>query len=117
MACRVLITGDVSTEVEATLQLPRCAVLQVGHHGSRTSTGDALLTAVAPELAVIPVGRDNTYGHPAAAPLQRLLDRAIDVLRTDLHGTVELTWHGDEITVRTHRYGEGWSSPAPARGR
>ena len=49
----------------------RVDLLKVGHHGSRGSTGDEWLDALAPAVAVISVGR-NDYGHPAPATLARL---------------------------------------------
>ncbi len=70
----------------------RADVLKVPHHGGRTSSSIDFLMAVAPELAVISVGNDNSYGHPHAEVLQRYSDLKIPVWRTDLQGTMELTW-------------------------
>jgi len=111
--CRALLMADVSIHAEAVMldRLPACAVLQVGHHGSATSTSDALLDRVQPTLALVPVGRGNTYGHPTADALDRLSDHHVPTLRTDLLGTIELEWRGDHIVMRTHRYGIGWSEP------
>src|SRR5690606_35369677 len=66
----------------------RAQVLKVGHHGSSTSTGDALLAATQPALELIPVGRQNRYGHPAPDVLARLQRRGIGVLRTDERGAI-----------------------------
>ena len=63
-------------------------VLIVGHHGSRYSTGYALLEKTRPEIAIISVGEDNLYGHPTDETLQRLREAGCVVYRTDLHGTV-----------------------------
>ena len=88
----VLITGDMGGEVEELLlahaQLPDVEVLAVGHHGSATSTTQALLEAVRPELAVISVGLDNRYGHPDPGTLERLAAAGAEIYRTDLQGTV-----------------------------
>ena len=65
-----------------------CDVLKVGHHGSHTSTSDALLAAATPDIAVISCGEDNEYGHPHRETLQKLYERGIDVYRTDEEGTV-----------------------------
>lgn len=113
--CRVLLMADVSVNAEAVMldRLPACAVLQVGHHGSATSTSDALLDRVRPSLALVPVGRGNTYGHPTADALDRLSGHRVPSLRTDLLGTIELEWRGEEVLLRTHRYGAGWSAPRP----
>ncbi len=88
----VLVTGDMSAETEEiladTYALPDIELLIVGHHGSRYSTGEALLDAVTPEIAVISVGADNPYGHPTETVLERLSERGIAVYRTDLQGRV-----------------------------
>ena len=60
----------------------------MGHHGSATSTTQALLEAVRPELAVISVGLDNRYGHPDPGTLERLAAAGAEIYRTDLQGTV-----------------------------
>ena len=90
--CDILITGDRSTAGERELMrhvdLPDLEVLIVGHHGSRYSTGYALLEKTRPEIAIISVGEDNLYGHPTDETLQRLREAGCVVYRTDLHGTV-----------------------------
>ena len=89
--CDILITGDRGSLGEQLLlhraQLPELEVLIAGHHGSATSTGEALLAATRPENVLISVG-DNSYGHPAIALLQRLQTFGCKVYRTDLYGTI-----------------------------
>ena len=89
----VLITGDISSGAErdfiAYAALPDVEVIIAGHHGSKYSTCEEYLDAVAPEIAVISVGH-NSYGHPTDEVLKRLTDRDIVVLRTDLQGNVSL---------------------------
>jgi len=88
----VLLTGDMGSEVEQILlehaELPDTELLVVGHHGSRYSTSEELLAAVRPDGAVISVGKDNRYGHPAQETLERLENAGADIYRTDLQGTV-----------------------------
>ena len=90
--CAILITGDRNRETEGLLMdhydLPHLDVLVVGHHGSKTSTGEALLLKTTPEYAVISVGKDNPYGHPSREVLERLHKYNCTVLRTDLYGTI-----------------------------
>lgn len=91
-----LLTGDLEQAGERRLlaAVPRhllhADLLKVGHHGSRTSTGEALLDAVAPRLAWISAGRDNRYGHPSREVLDRLHRRGVRVLRTDRDGQIRL---------------------------
>lgn len=89
-----LITGDMPMEEEARLMaresLPDVEVLVAGHHGSKHSTGEALLEQVRPEIAVISVGRNNSFGHPTQEVLDRLDDVGAEVYRTDANGTITL---------------------------
>lgn len=88
----ILITGDIGSQTETALHiaytLPDIEILFVGHHGSRFSTGTILLDKATPEIAIISVGLNNSYGHPSSEVLQKLEDRDITVYRTDLQGTV-----------------------------
>ena len=90
--CDILITGDRSASGERELMreisLPDLEVLIVGHHGSRFSTSNALLELTSPEIAIISVGADNAYGHPAEETLDRLRENGCEIYRTDQHGTV-----------------------------
>jgi competence protein ComEC len=90
-AFAALFLGDAPMAVEDALVDRHgsglgATVLKVGHHGSRTSTGDRLLEATRPTIALIPVGRRNRYGHPNAGVLQRLGRHEVRVLRTDESG-------------------------------
>jgi len=90
--CDILITGDRSDNGEELLmlqtELPLLDVLVVGHHGAASSTGEALLAATQPRLALISVGRNNSYGHPAQSVLDRLTAWGCRIRRTDLEGTI-----------------------------
>jgi competence protein ComEC len=76
-------------------------VLKVGHHGSDTSTTPELLAVVNPQLAVISVGEDNRFGHPAPEVIARLEDRigAENIYRTDEKGTMEFITDGGRLWV------------------
>jgi competence protein ComEC len=90
-----LLLGDAPTSVEDALvarygPAMRAQLIKVGHHGSRTSTGDSLLAAARPVLALIPVGRRNRYGHPAPDVVRRLELHGVRILRTDDGGSIEV---------------------------
>ena len=97
----ILITGDVNMEMERRLvkygNLPDIEVLVAGHHGSHYSTGDVLLTAVLPELVLISVGADNSYGHPHEEAITRMEAAGAVVWRTDWQGDLIVT--SEEVWV------------------
>lgn len=88
----VLITGDADAFVEKMLikyqPIPDIELLVVGHHGSKNSSCDEFLRAVAPELALISAGANNSYGHPDPGTLERLEGLGTEIHRTDREGTV-----------------------------
>ena len=90
--CAILVTGDRSWMGELLLlreaELPKVDLLIAGHHGSKNSTSEELLRVVSPETVFISVGKDNSYGHPAEALLERLMNFGCRVYRTDLHGNL-----------------------------
>jgi len=87
---KILLTGDAEKKTEIQLinaQADLSAqILQVGHHGSKTSTSAEFIQAVRPQIAVIQVGKDNRYGHPHQEVLDRL--KNIKIFRTDLDGDI-----------------------------
>ncbi|MCB2297074.1 ComEC/Rec2 family competence protein [Clostridium tagluense] len=73
-------------------------VIKIGHHGSKTSTGQKFLEKVNPEYAVISCGKGNTYGHPQQETMTLLKSKNIPVYRTDEVGTIIATSDGKTIT-------------------
>jgi len=63
-------------------------ILDVGHHGSTTSTGQPLINATQPSYAIIQVGMNNRYGHPHSAITRRLDNAGVTTLRTSLYGDI-----------------------------
>ena len=107
---KVMVTGDLLEEDElqmieyyAGTDTLTCDVLQIAHHGSKTSTSEAFLDAASPQIAVIQAGRDNLYGHPHKQTLERLEKRGIKVFRTDLNGAVGLDIKNGRIMVDLFR--------------
>jgi competence protein ComEC len=102
----LLLTGDVAGDEERSLRVTRSFVLKVPHHGSRSSSGSALLAATAPGLAVISVGAHNPFGHPHPEVVDRYRRAGALVLRTDRDGTVDVATDGRGVWVRTAGEGE-----------
>jgi len=103
---RFLLAGDAEADVEERLVargLPAVDLLKAGHHGSRTSTTDALVAATRPRVAAISVGAQNDYGHPSREVLARLVAAGATVLRTDLLGTIDVALDARGVEVRTER--------------
>jgi competence protein ComEC len=98
----LLLPADAESNVTAPLDLPPVEALKVAHHGSEDPGTPDLLARLHPRIAVIEVGRGNTYGHPRPSILAAL--RTVPaVYRTDRDGTVRLTVHAGRMTVRTAR--------------
>jgi len=83
----ILFMGDSEIVAENNIN-ERIDILKVGHHGSETSTGEAFLDRVKPQIAVISVGKNNSYGHPKKMIVDRLVYRRIEIRRTDLEGDI-----------------------------
>lgn len=97
-----MLTGDAPQDVENYLVAKdgenlKSTVLKVGHHGSRTSSGEDFLKMVSPEFAVVSTGKNNRYGHPHQEVLDILNKLHIAILRTDTDGTI--ICKGDERSV------------------
>ena len=99
----VLITGDADEYVEKMLvkyfAIPDIELLVVGHHGSASSTCMELLARTSPELGIISVEEDNSYGHPDPDTLERLRRAGVEVHRTDLEGTVTVAVRGEAVGI------------------
>jgi competence protein ComEC len=100
---RLLLTGDMEPESQEAMRrsLPdlRVDVLKVPHHGSRYQDPQFLHDLRA-RLAVVSVGRDNGYGHPARETLRVLDDAGTVVRRTDEAGDIAVLVQGGQLTVR-----------------
>lgn len=88
-----LFTGDIGkneeTELIQTYPDLSIDILKVAHHGSNTSTDSNFLRAIAPEWALISVGKDNSYGHPGQEVIRALKEENLTILRTDNDGAVQ----------------------------
>jgi competence protein ComEC len=96
--------GEVAQDTLAAhiIDLPTVDVLKVAHHGS-ADTSAALTSRLHPSIALIGVGADNGYGHPARSALSQLARIGAQIERTDRSGMVVLGRQGDRIAVYTDR--------------
>lgn len=97
----LLLPGDLEPPAQQALllshpELPRVDVLKVAHHGS-AHQDSALLRAVRPRFALVSVGRDNPYGHPAPRTVDALAGEGAVVLRTDRNGAIAVTGAGSAL--------------------
>lgn len=87
-----LFTGDSEREVEEKIlkenKNMKINILKVGHHGSDTSSSEKFIQTVAPEISIISVGKDNSYGHPDQDILDRLEEVGSKIYRTDEVGNI-----------------------------
>ncbi|CAL9452504.1 ComEC/Rec2 family competence protein [Streptomyces sp. enrichment culture] len=102
---RLLLLGDLEPPAQRELaRSPAAAalegvdVLKVAHHGS-AHQDFAFLRRLAPRLALISCGEDNTYGHPAPGTLAALRAQGATLLRTDRDGAVAVAGTGKELRV------------------
>ena len=101
----LLLSGDIEAAQEAAL-LARAApalrsqVLLVPHHGSRTSSTEPFIAAVAPGTALVQAGYRSRFGHPAPEVQARYRALGVDLLRSDRCGA----WIWDAAgATRCHR--------------
>ena len=99
-----LFTGDAEHDEIARIlnaaPLGPLDVLKVGHHGSRNALTADQVDALKPRIALIGVGANNRYGHPAPETLDLLETRETAVFRTDINGTVTCTFTPNGISVK-----------------
>lgn len=96
---QILLTGDIEREVEWRLvgqgQLPDSVrLLQVPHHGSRTSSTQEFVTRLAPEYAVVSASYLGRHGHPHTEVVQRYEEQGTRVLNTADSGALVFEWYG-----------------------
>lgn len=88
---RLLFTGDASPFVMSRLSnssINKIDILKIPHHGSKNGLNKKFLDLADPKVAVISVGKNNSYGHPSDIVLDMLKAKNINIRRTDLEGDV-----------------------------
>ena len=94
-----LFMGDLEAKQEKNLlelePLLAAFALQIGHHGSKTSSSWDFLAQVQPKMTFISAGKNNSYGHPHPETLAKLwliLPDTTQIYRTDRDGSVRVEW-------------------------
>lgn len=102
---RVLLTGDaeIKNEQNFARTLGKIDVLQVGHHGSKTSTGEFLLAQTRPDISVISSGRWNQWKFPHSSVVARLKQYQSEVENTAISGQIRLQFFEHQIKMQRAR--------------
>jgi competence protein ComEC len=118
-----LFTADIETSTIARLQHDPWfsgRVVKVPHHGGRSSLHEGWIAGAPPEVAVISVGRANSYGHPTAPVLDAYRRQGSRILRTDRNGAIQIVakLSSSDLMIRSARgdliqpVAFGWAMPA-----
>lgn len=99
-----LFTGDAEYISEKEMldndyKILKADVLNLGHHGSSTSTSEEFFRAVDPDYGVISAGEGNSYGHPHWEIIELLESNNIEYYRTDLDGTIIFSSDGENMSI------------------
>ena len=95
----MLLTGDIEEvaekqilqEYKNNLTILNSIILKVGHHGSKTSSTQEFINQIKPRIALIGVGKNNTFGHPNEEIIERLKNYGTRIYRTDEMGEIQIT--------------------------
>lgn len=92
----LLLAGDIEKEEEQEFikKYPNLKVniFKANHHGSKTSNTKAFLRSIQPQIAIVSSKKDNHFGHPHLSVLNNFQELSINLLRTDIHGTISFSF-------------------------
>jgi competence protein ComEC len=101
----ILMTGDVEKEGEAAILAAKSQVsadvVKVPHHGSRTSSTPAFVSATHPGLAIVSVGLTSVFGHPHAEVVERWRNSGAVLMTTGQRGAITVSTDGEDLRVDT----------------
>ena len=87
----IFAAGDLEPPVQEIITsnplLNKVDIYKLCHHGSMYQYFP-MLDRISPSVALISVGKDNSYGHPAPETIGEFMRRGIKVLRTDQSGGI-----------------------------
>jgi len=97
-----LFVGDAHLKMENYLvarwrNFLTADVLKIGHHGSKTSSGENFINFVMPTISLVSAGEKNKFGHPSQDVLQRLKNIDSKISRSDYEGAVILQSDGEQL--------------------
>ena len=103
----IMLAGDIEQAAEDSLVTSgvdlRADLLKVPHHGSRTSSSEAFISAVSPRYAVISVGERSRFGHPHTSVVKRYFARDVTLFQTGRDGMVTFETDGLALDFQRHR--------------
>jgi competence protein ComEC len=103
---RILLSGDAEPEEQQDIVRSgadlRADIVKVAHHGSANQDRDFVAGTHA-AVALISVGADNDYGHPAQPTLALLGELGARVFRTDLDGDVAVVVRSGGLAIAASR--------------
>jgi competence protein ComEC len=96
---RILLPGDIDNKAEKILLASygnelKSDVLIVGHHGSKSSSSNAWLIQVDPDVAIVSSGFNNRFHHPHSKVLARFKQHSIPLYNTADSGAIEINLAG-----------------------
>jgi competence protein ComEC len=101
----LLLTGDIERQGETAVLREgidlHSDIVKVAHHGSKTSSIEAFVSATHPTLAVISVGRTSIFGHPDKGVVERWRACGAEVMTTGQRGTISVVTDGQVLNVST----------------
>ncbi len=91
----VLLTGDISVEVEKDfikkVFFNKVDFLKLAHHGSKTSSCNEFLKHLNPDNVIISVGLNNKFNHPSEEVISRI--KNIKTYMTSSNGSIKVTFN------------------------
>ncbi|MEF3193650.1 MAG: DNA internalization-related competence protein ComEC/Rec2, partial [Halothiobacillaceae bacterium] len=114
----VLLTGDIEQRAEQALlksgEALRATVVQVPHHGSKTSSGEAFVAAVKTMIALVSAGYRNQFGHPRPEVVARWEADGAKIFDTPACGRIQIRLaEGKRPQVHCFRQGWPWAWRVP----
>jgi competence protein ComEC len=101
----IVLPGDIGRDTEQAIAAgfapAGIRILKVPHHGSLTSSSRPFLDRLAPRVAIVSAGRNNTFGHPAPDVLKRYHDIGAQIFRTDQDGAVLVDTDGYSVRLQS----------------